>query len=80
MNTATGIAYQDIYKTAREAYQAIVEGRDLREGMEMLLLTEPIPQLNRHVQVLYQAMVSAGTRAYVKIGTSGTGGDRKSVV
>ena len=33
-----------------------------------------VPQLIRHVQVLYQAMVKAGTRAYVKIGTSGTGG------
>ena len=33
-----------------------------------------MPQLIRHVQVLYQAMVKAGTGAYVKIGTSGTGG------
>src|SRR5213078_999307 len=49
-------------------------GGDLRESLEALLVTDYIPQLIRHVQVLYQAMVKAGTRAYVKIGTSGTGG------
>src|ERR687895_2491184 len=40
----------------------------------MLLATDYVPQLIRHVQVLYQSMVRAGTTAYVKIGTSGTGG------
>src|SRR5207249_2966520 len=74
VNTATGIAYQDIYKTSRLAYQALREGADLRESLEMLLVTDYVPQLIRHVQVLYLAMVKAGTGAYVKIGTSGTGG------
>ena len=40
----------------------------------MLLVTDYVPQLIRHVQVLWQSMVKAGTHAYVKIGTSGTGG------
>jgi NAD(P)-dependent dehydrogenase (short-subunit alcohol dehydrogenase family) len=74
VNTATGIAYQDIYKTSRNAYEALQSGGDLRESLEALLVTDYVPQLIRHVQVLYQAMVEAGTRAYVKIGTSGTGG------
>jgi hypothetical protein len=74
VNTATGIAYQDVYKTSRLAYQALQEGTDLRENLEMLLATDYVPQLIRHVQVLYLAMVRAGTGAYVKIGTSGTGG------
>jgi hypothetical protein len=74
VNTATGIAYQDIYKTSRLAYQALREGTDLRESLETMLLTDYVPQLIRHVQVLYLAMVTAGTGAYVKIGTSGTGG------
>jgi hypothetical protein len=74
VNTATGIAYQDMYKTARLAYQAMKEGADLREPLETLLVTDSVPQLIRHVQVLYQAMLKAGTRAYLKIGTSGTGG------
>ena len=74
INTATGIAYQDIYKTSRNAYQVLKDGGDLRESLETLLVADYVPQLIRHVQVLYQAMVKAGTRAYVKIGTSGTGG------
>jgi hypothetical protein len=74
VNTATGIAYQDVYKTSRLAYQALQAGTDLRESLEMLLVTDYVPQLIRHVQVLYQAMVKAGTSVYVKIGTSGTGG------
>jgi NAD(P)-dependent dehydrogenase (short-subunit alcohol dehydrogenase family) len=74
VNTATGIAYQDIYRTSRQAFRALREGQDLRESLEMLLVTDYVPQLIRHVQVLYQSMVKAGTKAYVKIGTSGTGG------
>jgi NAD(P)-dependent dehydrogenase (short-subunit alcohol dehydrogenase family) len=74
VNTATGIAYQDVYKTSRQAWQAMRAGDDLREPLEMLLATDSVPQLIRHVQVLYQSMVRAGTGAYIKIGTSGTGG------
>jgi len=74
VNTATGIAYQDVYKTSRLARDALREGADLRDSLEMLLLTDSVPQLIRHVQVLYLSMVKAGTTAYLKIGTSGTGG------
>jgi KR domain-containing protein len=74
VNTATGIAYQDIYKTSGQAWGALQSGAPLQEHLEMLLMTDYVPQLIRHVQVLYQAMVKAGTGAYVKIGTSGTGG------
>jgi hypothetical protein len=74
VNTATGIAYQDVYKTSRIAWEALRGGTDLRESLEMLLVTDYVPQLIRHVQVLYLAMVQAGTKVYLKIGTSGTGG------
>jgi NAD(P)-dependent dehydrogenase (short-subunit alcohol dehydrogenase family) len=74
VNTATGIAYQDIYRTSRLAWDALRTGADLRDSLETLLVTDYVPQLIRHVQVLYQSMVKAGTGAYVKIGTSGTGG------
>jgi NAD(P)-dependent dehydrogenase (short-subunit alcohol dehydrogenase family) len=74
VNTATGIAYQDIYKTSRLAHQALRSGSDLRDSLEMLLLSDYVPQMIRHVQVLWQAMVKANTRFYLKIGTSGTGG------
>ena len=74
VNTATGIAYQDIYKTSRLAYDALRSGADLEDSLERLLVTDYVPQLIRHVQVLYQSMVKAGTAVYIKIGTSGTGG------
>jgi hypothetical protein len=74
VNTATSIAYQDIYTSSRHAYESLRTGSGLSESLETLLLTDYVPQLIRHVQVLYQAMVKAGTRAYIKIGTSGTGG------
>jgi NAD(P)-dependent dehydrogenase (short-subunit alcohol dehydrogenase family) len=78
VNTATGIAYQDIYQTSRRAFEALQapsgDGAGLRDSLELLLVGDYVPQLIRHVQVLYQAMVKARTGAYVKIGTSGTGG------
>jgi hypothetical protein len=74
VNTATGIAYQDIYRTSRQAWDALQDDGDLQESLEMLLVTDYVPQLIRHVQVLWQSMVKAGTHAYFKIGTSGTGG------
>src|SRR4029453_8977143 len=64
----------DVYQTSRKAWEALRAGTDLRESLETLLVTDYVPQLIRHVQVLYQSMVKAGTGAYVKIGTSGTGG------
>jgi len=74
VNTATGIAYQDIYRASRAAYDAVERGQDMGQAIELLILTNYMPQLIRHVQVLYQAMRAADTRAYIKIGTSGTGG------
>jgi hypothetical protein len=74
VNTATGIAYQDIDRSSRLAWQAAKQGAPLRDSLETLLVGDYVPQLIRHVQVLWQCMVKAGTKAYVKIGTSGTGG------
>ena len=74
VNTATGIAYQDIYRASRIAYGAVERGEDLDQAIELLILTNYVPQLIRHVQVLYQAMRAASTGVYIKIGTSGTGG------
>src|SRR2546422_4057852 len=43
-----------------------------RSERHILLLT--LPQLIRHVQILVESLKRAETKAYVKIGTSGTGG------
>jgi hypothetical protein len=89
INTATALAYQDIYTSAAEVldiYDRAIEVWRLGKGspeeatetyvgaVERLLASLYVPQLVRHVQVLHEAMRRAGTRAYIKIGTSGTGG------
>lgn len=76
INTATGIAYQNIYNVGRDVKKAIKTKNleNIIEQSERLLATLYIPQLIRHVQILYKSMEEAQTKAYIKIGTSGTGG------
>lgn len=89
INTATALAYQDIYTSAAEVldiYDRAIEVWRMGKGspeqavetyvgaVERLLASLYVPQLVRHVQILHEAMKRAGTRAYIKIGTSGTGG------
>jgi len=80
INSATAIAYQDIFTGARKVIQQLKsvkakkETTDLVETIERLLCTLYIPQLIRHVQLLYRSMHDSDTIIYLKIGTSGTGG------
>lgn len=74
MNTATGIAYSDIFSHSRQVWREVQEDAPSRDSVEKLLCSLYIPQLIRHVDVLYRAMVAVDTKAYVKLGTSGTGG------
>ncbi len=74
INTATAIAYQDVYTSARNVLGAFDSGRDEREIVERLLASLYIPQLIRHVQILHRGLLDANTRIYVKIGTAGSGG------
>jgi hypothetical protein len=74
VNTATALAYQDSYASAARLLAAAEGGGVSREMVERHLLTEPIPQLIRHLETAFEGMRRAGTKAYVKIGTSGTGG------
>jgi NAD(P)-dependent dehydrogenase (short-subunit alcohol dehydrogenase family) len=82
VNSATGIAYQDIFQVTREVLREVRKARvsrkraepKLLDATERLLCTLYIPQLIRHVQIMYRSMQEAGTGIYVKIGTSGTGG------
>lgn len=90
INTATAISYQNVHVASRTAKRrvdaltrAITDGahdraRELQAGVgesfETLLLSQSIPQLIRHVVLLKQAMEECGTRLYLKIGTTGTGG------
>jgi hypothetical protein len=78
INSATAIAYQDIFQTARGLLQTLNNGGGttaaVKESAERLLCTLYVPQLIRHVQILYRSMHKFKTTIYVKIGTSGTGG------
>jgi hypothetical protein len=79
INTATAIAYQDIYSSARDVIQAInSENISINDEfiakIERLLCASYTPQIIRHIQILYRAMHESSTKIYVKIGTSGTGG------
>ena len=76
VNTATAVAYQNIYQTARRLEDLIAQNSqaDWPQEVERLLASLYVPQLVRHVQILYEALLAAGTTAYIKVGTSGTGG------
>lgn len=80
INSATAIAYQDIFTGARKVLRQLrntkakKEASALIESTERLLCTLYVPQLIRHVQLLYRSMNDSGTKLYLKIGTSGTGG------
>ncbi len=78
VNSATALAYQDIFTSSIEVRKAINnnESKDdyLKSAVERMLITQYIPQLIRHIQILYEAMKKVKTHVYIKIGTSGTGG------
>lgn len=73
VNTATGIAYRDIFSTA-ERVLAQLDAEVGKDEVEDLLESLYMPRLIRHIQIMYNGMLDAGTAVYVKVGTTGTGG------
>ncbi|HFE67568.1 MAG TPA: hypothetical protein ENJ93_09930 [Chloroflexi bacterium] len=90
INTATAISYQDVPSLSKKTYDILQQlrqivdhqdlagldelGRALEQNISTLLISLSVPQLIRHVQMIHKAMREAGTRLYLKIGTTGTGG------
>ena len=77
INTATAMAYQNVYQSYKEISRALQTPQDvegLTRSIYHLLSTVCIPPLIRHFQILNEAMRRNGTRLYLKIGTTGTGG------
>jgi hypothetical protein len=74
INTATAFAYQDVVASAQRLLEVAAGGSVPRDLVEAHILTIPTPQLIRHMQIIVEAMRATGAQAYVKIGTSGTGG------
>jgi hypothetical protein len=74
INTATGIAYLDIYSTTAKALAQMRTGNADVDIMEKIIASTYIPQLIRHIQILQKAMLDAEVKMYFKVGTAGTGG------
>ncbi|KAA3616174.1 MAG: short-chain dehydrogenase [Calditrichaeota bacterium] len=81
INSATALAYQDVFTSYREVAKQLSHAKsgkpnsaELISEVEKLLCTLYIPQLIRHVQLLYEGMRRVKSEFYFKIGTSGTGG------
>lgn len=74
INTATGFAYQNVFKSASSLREAARGGPVDLEMVEKHLATITLPHLIHHVWVALHSMQSVGTRVYLKIGTAGTGG------
>ena len=90
INTATAISYQDVESMSQQTYDLLQElhrivdhqdlealnsfGHTLEQNVSTLLISQSVPQLIRHVQMIHRAMCEAGTRLYLKVGTTGTGG------
>lgn len=88
INTATAISYQDSYtatQIAKNKIQGLMDAintntidieavHEADQTFDVLVLSQALPQLVRHTQLLHKAMLEAGTRLYLKIGTTGTGG------
>jgi hypothetical protein len=75
INTSTAIAYQDLFTMSVRVRAAMKSGdANSTELVERLLASLYIPQLIRHVQIVHRALIDFQVTAYVKVGTSGTGG------
>ena len=74
INTATAFAYQDALRSAQDLLALARRGEVDEAAVERHVLPLTLPQLIRHVQILVESLKRAETKAYVKIGTSGTGG------
>ncbi|MEN8374098.1 MAG: short-chain dehydrogenase [Gemmatimonadota bacterium] len=74
VNTATTLAYQNVFESARGLRSEAAGGGAPADSVERHLATLYLPQMIRHVQIALDAMRRVGTGFYLKIGTSGTGG------
>jgi len=74
INTATAIAYRDVFSAAAALDREIEAGAPSAETADRVLEALYTPRLIRHVQVIWAGMTEAGVGAYIKVGTTGTGG------
>jgi hypothetical protein len=74
INTATAIAYQNVYQTTETVNNEIELDNISSEGVERLMISMYVPQLIRHIQILQKSLLVGKVKLYLKVGTAGTGG------
>jgi hypothetical protein len=78
VNTATGLAYMDIFTLGKSYLKQKATGKPEQDGgapfAELVLASAALPALVRHLEILKSGMAAAGTKIYLKVGTTGTGG------
>ena len=77
VNTATGLSYQDVFDGAAKVRSWIGDDGFNASGtrdLETFLLSQTVPQIIRHIRLLHRATSELGTKVYLKVGTTGTGG------
>ena len=74
VNTATAFAYRNVFKSAAALREAARRGPVDQETVEKHLMTITLPPLIHHTWVAMNAMMTVGTKVYLKVGTAGTGG------
>lgn len=76
--TTEAVTLERTEHLAAELQKGVSELSHLRKNaqraFDALVLAQSVPQLIRHVILILRAMEETGTRLYVKIGTTGTGG------
>ncbi len=79
LNFATALPVSDNLHAAREVLSA-AKKEDISElAIEKLLLSQESLQLARHVQILFNALLEAKTKMYVKVGNTGHYGLKPSL-
>ncbi|MFQ5822920.1 MAG: hypothetical protein ACE5JB_02585 [bacterium] len=63
--------FQSIRKLAKKQLFTGITNLKL---LDILLISQPIPQIINHIRLLSESMKKANTRIYLKVGTTGTGG------
>ena len=77
VNTATSFSYQDVFDGVAKVRSWIGQEGFEAQGtadLETFLLSQSTPQLIRHVRFVHSATRKYGVSAYLKVGTTGTGG------
>ncbi|MDO8527268.1 MAG: short-chain dehydrogenase [Deltaproteobacteria bacterium] len=80
INFVSTLPYANIFDAAKEGFNTLKKCQSEKHfddvaaaSIEKLLLSQYTPQITKHIQILFQSMLEAQTRLYLKTGNIGTG-------